>query len=90
MVNVDGWIVIGGTPGPRDWYANLLADPRLTVHFKTTASVDIPATAVPLTDPDQRRRVYDHRSTAWYRSQVSVDDLVAAGPTVVLDFANGI
>ena len=31
---IDGMVIISGMPGRRDWYANLLADPRLTFHLK--------------------------------------------------------
>ncbi|WP_162182629.1 nitroreductase/quinone reductase family protein, partial [Actinoalloteichus caeruleus] len=44
---------------PRDWYRNLLADPRLTVHLKESVVVDLPATAVEVTDAVDRRRVLD-------------------------------
>ena len=30
--NIDGHIYITGTPGRRDWYANLRADPNFTFH----------------------------------------------------------
>ncbi|AUS79717.1 hypothetical protein C1701_16820 [Actinoalloteichus sp. AHMU CJ021] len=44
---------------PRDWYRNLLADPRLTLHLKESVVVDLPATAVEVTDVVDRRRVLD-------------------------------
>ena len=36
---VDDRIFITGTPGPRDWYANLLADNTLIFHFKESVRV---------------------------------------------------
>src|SRR5258706_12810597 len=33
-VLIDGQVYITGTPGPRDWYANLLAQPRFVFHIK--------------------------------------------------------
>ena len=33
LYNLDGRFYITGSPGQRDWYANLLADPRFTVHL---------------------------------------------------------
>ena len=39
---VDGRFIITGTPGRRDWVANLRADPRLTLHV---AGRDLEATA---------------------------------------------
>ena len=52
-----GRIYITGSPGKRDWYANLLADPAFTFHLKESVSVDLPAHAVPINDEAERRRV---------------------------------
>ena len=59
--NVDGDLYIVGLvlPGSRSWYANVLADPRMTFHLKGTAQADLPARATPLTDPAERRRVLE-------------------------------
>lgn len=81
MMDVDGRFFITGTPGPRDWLANLRADPTLTIHL-TRAGVDVVAAAVEVRDPDTRRRVLEHAVTAWYREQRGVDALVAAAPMV--------
>jgi deazaflavin-dependent oxidoreductase (nitroreductase family) len=56
---VDGRYYITGWPGSRGWYANLLVDPRLVIHFKDAATPDLQAVAHPITDPDLRRRVLD-------------------------------
>jgi len=42
---VEGRLVITGTPGPRDWYANVLANPEVTVHV---AGSELPARAIPI------------------------------------------
>ena len=55
--NLDGSLYITGTPGPRDWYANLLANPALTFNLKQSARADLPARAIPVRDPAERRRV---------------------------------
>jgi deazaflavin-dependent oxidoreductase (nitroreductase family) len=55
--NVDGHIYISGTPGKRDWYANLVAHPEFTFHLKQSTKADLPARATPITDPAQRREV---------------------------------
>lgn len=86
IVNIDGMIVIAGTPGRRDWFANLSADPRLTVHFKETTLADVTATAHEVENPGHRRAIFEHPATRWYRQQTPVDDLVASGPTVQLVF----
>jgi deazaflavin-dependent oxidoreductase (nitroreductase family) len=49
---------ITGTPGkPRDWYANLLAEPAFIFHLKESASADLAATARAITEPAERERV---------------------------------
>ena len=51
--------VITGAPGrPRDWYANLVANPAFTFHLKESATADLPATARPVTDPAEREKVF--------------------------------
>ena len=46
-----------GSPGTRDWSANLLANPQFTVHVKRGAQADRAAEASPVRDPQERRRV---------------------------------
>jgi deazaflavin-dependent oxidoreductase (nitroreductase family) len=53
---VDGHWYLTGMPAPRSWYANLLANPRFTVHLKHDVRAELPATAVPA-DEETRRRV---------------------------------
>jgi deazaflavin-dependent oxidoreductase (nitroreductase family) len=43
-----------GSPGSRDWYANVLAHPEFTLHRK---GVDTVVRGRPVTDPDERARV---------------------------------
>jgi len=86
MFEVDGRFVITGTPGPRDWYANLLADPLLTIHVKTGLAVDLDAIATPVADPGVRRRVFEAPHTSWYRTQSTIEDLVANSPMVEVRF----
>src|SRR5438477_2585839 len=57
--NVDGRIYLGGTPGPRDWYANLEAHPELVFHLKQSVRADLPALARLITDPTERRAVVE-------------------------------
>lgn len=54
---VDAHWYLTGVPGRRDWYANLLAHPRFTVHLKHNVRADLPATAVPVDDDLTRRTV---------------------------------
>jgi deazaflavin-dependent oxidoreductase (nitroreductase family) len=56
--NVDDRLYITGTPGrPRDWLANLQAQPEFTFHLKESVQADLPARAVPIVDRAARREV---------------------------------
>ena len=52
-------IYLSGIPGPRtrDWLANLAARPQFTFHIKHGIAADLPATAMVIVDPAERRRV---------------------------------
>ena len=53
--NLDGILYIGGRPGrERDWLANLVASPEFTLHLKKGLTADIAASALVVTDPDER------------------------------------
>ena len=56
---VDGEVYLTGDPGPRDWYANLLADPRMVFHLKQSVAADLEALGTPVTDPESRRPVFE-------------------------------
>jgi deazaflavin-dependent oxidoreductase (nitroreductase family) len=86
MLDVDGRFFITGTPGRRDWLANLTAQPGLVVHLKRHAHVDLPARAEVVSDPVTRRRVLDHLSARWYRGQAPIDELMAGSPMVEVTF----
>jgi deazaflavin-dependent oxidoreductase (nitroreductase family) len=86
---VDGHVYITGTPGPRDWYANLLAEPRMVFHVKEGVHADLPAHATPIVDPAERRRILGEvmRSNSWFRAQsYDLDAWVAASPLVEVIF----
>ncbi|MEX1207306.1 MAG: nitroreductase/quinone reductase family protein [Acidimicrobiia bacterium] len=57
--NVDRKLVIAGRPGPRDWYANLQADPHFTIQLSGGVEADIEATAEPVTDWSARRTLME-------------------------------
>jgi len=44
-----------GSPGSRDWYANLLAHPYFTLHLD---GLDVQVRARVVTDPDERAQVF--------------------------------
>src|SRR5689334_12487745 len=85
----DGRVYITGTPGPRDWYANLLAEPRMVLHVKEGAQPDLPARATPIADPAERRRILAAvmRSNSWFRAQsYDLEAWVAGSPLVAIEF----
>ena len=55
--NIAGHLYITGTPGRRDWYANLLAHPEFTFHLKENLQADLPARATPILDQARRRAI---------------------------------
>ena len=88
FLHLDGRTFITGTPGQRNWYANVLAHDELTIHLKESVTADLAARAVPVLDESTRRWVLTqpHRWTDWYRSQASLEELVAAAPMVEVLF----
>lgn len=86
---VDGTVYLTGTPGPRDWLANLRADPHLTFHVKEGARADLPARAEIIDDPGERRRVMGAvmAQNAWFRTQqFDLEAWVAGSPLVAVAF----
>lgn len=79
--NVDGRLYITGMPGPRSWYANLLANAAFTFHLKESIVCDLPAMAIPIVDEDKRRCVLA-TITSRLGSTVPLADWVAASPLV--------
>lgn len=79
--HVDGRFVITGTPGRRDWLANVIANPTVVVHVD---GVDIEGTARVVEDAELRRMVFTQPSTRWYSTQVELDRLVATAPMIEL------
>ena len=79
--NFDGVLYITGSPGSRDWYANLLANPQFTFHLKQSARADIPATATPITGEAERRRVLSRVVVKWNR-QNDLEAFVQSSPLV--------
>ena len=71
--------VVTGTPGRRDWFANVLPDPRVVVH---AGGLDVEATASPIGDEAFRRRVFTSPDTRWYSTEAELERLVAESPMV--------
>jgi deazaflavin-dependent oxidoreductase (nitroreductase family) len=57
FINLDRRLYITGTPGRRDWYANLRAHPDFTFHLKESVQADLQARATPVLEPTERRAV---------------------------------
>lgn len=83
--NLRGRVVISGMPGKRGWYANLLADPRLTVHLKHGVKADLAARARPITDEAERRELLTSVTRQW-RREAQLERFVAESPLVELTF----
>lgn len=81
--HVDGRFVITGTPGARDWYANVLADPRVTIHVD---GHDLPARAHPVVDQRFRSQVFDSPDTRWYSTQAQRQRLIDESPMIEIIF----
>lgn len=87
FVNIEGRIVICGTPAPRDWLANLKANPGFQFCLKESVKRCLPARAVPVVDPSERRRIMSAPATHWYRDQgYSIEALVDGSPIVDVVF----
>ena len=84
---VDGRYYITGRPGPRSWYANLLAEPKLTFHLKESAQADLPATARAVTDPEEKRGVFlNAPKLAEYINEANVQEWVDGSPLIEVVF----
>lgn len=80
---IDDHIYITGMPARRTraWIHNLTADPRLTLHLKGAVRADVPATARVITDPEERRRVFEWIATNAWRNQ-DVETMVRFSPLI--------
>lgn len=83
--NIEGRIYISGRPGwPRDWIANLVADPRMTFHLKGAVQADLPARGRVITDRAERERIIPTIAAGWgYDPAV----MVAGSPLIEVTFA---
>ena len=83
---IDGKVYITGSPGARGWYANMLANPDLTFHLKQSIQRDIPVRAVPITEPDDKRRVFKGMYEVEERMRgTSIEDRVSHAPLVEIE-----
>lgn len=82
-----GRYFITGSPGRRDWYANLLAEPAFVVHLKRSLQADLPATARPITDPAEKAALLRAAPRlARYVSDQTIDEWLQRSPVVEVLF----
>jgi deazaflavin-dependent oxidoreductase (nitroreductase family) len=79
----DGTVYLTGSPGRRDWYANLKANPEFTLHVKRGLQADLPARARPIEDPDERRTVLTRVLAGSY----DLEAWIAGSPLVEVEFS---
>ena len=92
---VDGEIYLTTQPARRSWYANLLANPEFTFHVKNGLRADLSATASPVLDENERRRIFaaivDDLNQPLHSGYLSqpvepVEEWVAGSPLVLVSF----
>ena len=82
----DGRTFLSGSPGTRDWYANLVRKPEFTFHLKGSVQADLPAVARPITDETERREVIRGILEELGRGTGNVENWVGASPLVEVEF----
>ena len=79
-------------PVPRSWYANLRANPGLTVHLKHGVRADLSATVVPADDETRQRVIpaivalQDQSGLSIRVTRQNLDDWLARSPLVEIVF----
>ena len=84
---VDDQIYLTGSPGRRDWYANLVQNPEFTFHLKQSVVADLPATASPITDPGEREAVF-RRILSDLGGERDLDAWLAGSPLMAVSLGN--
>ncbi|HEX9977862.1 MAG TPA: nitroreductase/quinone reductase family protein [Acidimicrobiia bacterium] len=87
--NLDRRLVISGRPGPRDWFANLLANPRMTIHFKRDVVADVPAMGRPVREWSERHVLIERVMNKGFgfsaeRTRREIDFWVTRSPLVIV------
>jgi len=80
--NIHERLFITGTPGRRDWYANMKANPAFTFHLKQSVQADLPARARAIEDEGERRQILPHILEKVGRDVSVLEDWVANSPLV--------
>jgi deazaflavin-dependent oxidoreductase (nitroreductase family) len=82
----DGRTFLSGSPGTRDWYANLVENPQFTFHLKGSVQADLPAVARPITDEEERREVVAGILEDLGRGSGNLEEWVASSPVAEVEF----
>jgi len=77
--HINGRFIVTGTPGRRDWFANVLSNPSVII---STSIGTFAATAVVIEDAELRHAVFADPSANWYSSQAELRRLIEAAPMV--------
>lgn len=80
--HVNGRFIITGTPGQRDWLANVKTNPWVIVHV---AGHDLRVRATLVEDRERRLEVFTQPDTRWYSTQAQLERLVKEAPMIELD-----
>ena len=83
--NLADGVYITGRPGPRSWYANLLAQPDFTLHVKESATADLAARATAVRDETKRREVLT-QVLAKIEGDQDIDAWISGAPLVHVEF----
>lgn len=77
---------LSGLPGRRDWYANVRERPQVVVHLRGAdgVSVDVPASARPVTDRAERERVMVPIARLW---RMDLGLMVRSSPLIEIVFS---
>ena len=84
-----GRYFVTGSPGPRNWLANVKANPKFTFSLKQSIQADLPAAARVITDPDERREVLDeiNKSQPYYGELPGgMEEMYESGPLFEVNF----
>ena len=88
--NLDGQVIITGSPGRRSWYANMVANPEFTFHLKRDIQADLQATAKPVSDEAERRSIFtstNQMSQFDQRRAMNIEDWVKGSCLVEVSFS---
>jgi hypothetical protein len=96
LYRASGKLYLTGLPGRRGWYANIVADPALTLHVKTSATADLPATGRAITAEPERRtilaEILGERTASLAseeeRSRYDLEKWVAGSPLIEVTLAD--